>query len=207
MFIAGSHTTTTTVEWALAELLRNPSKMAKARAELGEAFGRGAIEEGELARLPYLNAVIKETLRLHPPAPLLLPHRVSSDSEPAGGVTLGGYSVPSGARVLINAWAIGRDPAAWSPEPDAFSPERFLGREADYWGRTLEFIPFGSGRRVCAGLPMAERVVPFMLASLLRAFEWRLPDGVSAEELDMRHRFTIANFRAIPLKAVPVVVS
>jgi cytochrome P450 len=206
LFIAGSHTTTTTVEWAMAELLRNPSKMAKARAELGEAFGRGAVEEGELARLPYLNAVIKETLRLHPPAPLLLPHRVSSDSEPAGGVTLGGYSVPSGARVLINAWAIGRDPAAWSPEPDAFSPERFLGREADYWGRTLEFIPFGSGRRACPGIPLAVAVVPMVVAAMVHSLEWRLPEGMAPGDVDVGDRFGAVLELATPLWAVPVKV-
>uniref|UniRef100_A0A0E0M1V4 Cytochrome P450 n=1 Tax=Oryza punctata TaxID=4537 RepID=A0A0E0M1V4_ORYPU len=206
LFIAGSHTTTTTVEWAMAELLRNPSKMAKARAELEEAFGHGAVEEGELARLPYLHAVIKETLRLHPPAPLLLPHRVSSDSEPAGGVTLGGYSVPSGARVLINAWAIGRDPAAWSPEPEAFSPERFLDREADYWGRTLEFIPFGSGRRACPGIPLAVAVVPMVVAAMVHSLEWRLPEGMAPGDVDVSDRFGAVLELATPLWAVPVKV-
>ncbi|XP_040376053.1 cytochrome P450 76M5-like [Oryza brachyantha] len=200
LFIAGSHTTTTTLEWAMAELLRNPGKMARARAELREAFGQGAVEEGELAGLPYLQAVIKETLRLHPPAPLLLPHRVS---EP--GVTLGGFSVPEGTRVLINAWAIGRDPAAWpSPEPEAFAPERFLDREADFWGRTLEFIPFGSGRRACPGIPLAVAVVPMVLAAMLHSLEWRLPEGMAPGDVDVGDRFGAALELATPLWAVPV---
>ncbi|BAF23911.1 cytochrome P450 76M5-like [Oryza sativa Japonica Group] len=206
VFIAGSDTITATVEWAMAELLRNPSEMAKVRAEMDGALGgKKTVDEPDIARLPYLQAVVKEAMRLHPAAPLLLPHRAVED-----GVEVGGYCVPKGSMVIFNVWAIMRDPAAWE-RPEEFMPERFIRRgdddEVDFWGKTFEFIPFGSGRRVCAGLPMAERVVPFMLASLLRAFEWRLPDGVSAEELDMRHRFTIANFRAIPLKAVPVVVS
>ncbi|KQJ90462.1 cytochrome P450 76M5 [Brachypodium distachyon] len=201
LFIAGSHTTTTTVEWAMAELLRNPTKMAKARAELREAFGSGRAEEGDLASLPYLQAVVKETLRLHPAGPLLLPHEVS---EP--GVTLGGFSVPKGARVLINAWAIGRDPEAWGDEPEAFAPERFLGREVDFRGRAFEFIPFGSGRRACPGMPLAVAVVPMVLASLLHEFEWRLPDGMVPGDVDLSDRFGAALELAAPLWAVPIPV-
>uniref|UniRef100_J3MTN4 Uncharacterized protein n=2 Tax=Oryza brachyantha TaxID=4533 RepID=J3MTN4_ORYBR len=203
VFLAGSDTITATVEWAMAELLRNPSEMAKARSEVhGALGGRESVEEPDIARLPYIQAVVKEAMRLHPAAPLLLPHRAVED-----GVEVGGYAVPKGSMVIFNAWAIMRDPAAWE-RPGEFMPERFLARaeEVDFWGKTFEFIPFGSGRRVCAGLPMAERVVPFMLASLLHAFEWRLPDGVSAEELDMSHKFTVANFRTVPLKAVPTLI-
>uniref|UniRef100_A0A0E0LVQ2 Uncharacterized protein n=1 Tax=Oryza punctata TaxID=4537 RepID=A0A0E0LVQ2_ORYPU len=189
VFIAGSDTITATVEWAMAELFRNPSEMAKVRAEMDGALGGNkSVDEPDIAKLPYLQAVVKEAMRLHPAAPLLLPHKAVED-----GVEIGGFAVS-------NAWE----------RPEEFMPERFIRRgddEVDLWGKTFEFIPFGSGRRVCAGLPMAERVVPFMLASLLHAFEWRLPDGVSAEELDMSQKFTIANFRTVPLKAVPVVVS
>ncbi|XP_047051559.1 cytochrome P450 76M5-like [Lolium rigidum] len=198
LFIAGSHTTTTTVEWAMAELLRNPTKMAKARAELKEAFGSGNAEEGDLANLPYLQAVIKETMRLHPPAPLLLPHEVSES-----GVTLGGFSVPKGARVFINVWAIGRDAEVW-PEPEAFAPERFLDREVDFRGRSFEYIPFGSGRRACPGMPLAVAVVPMVLASLLHEFEWRLPDGMVPGEVDLSDRFAAALELAVPLRAVPI---
>ncbi|VAI32961.1 unnamed protein product [Triticum turgidum subsp. durum] len=198
LFIAGSHTTTTTVEWAMAELLRNPTKMAKARAELREAFGSGNAEEGDLANLPYLQAVMKETMRLHPPAPLLLPHEVSET-----GVTLGGFSVPKGARVLINVWAIGRDPEVWA-EPEVFMPERFLDREVDFRGRAFEFIPFGSGRRACPGMPLAVTVVPMVLASLLHEFEWRLPDGMVPGDVDLSDRFGAALELAVPLRAVPV---
>ncbi|KAI4973943.1 hypothetical protein ZWY2020_041724 [Hordeum vulgare] len=206
LFTAGSDTMAITVEWAMAELLRNPGVMAKLRAEIDGALGgQETIGEADAAGLPYHQAVVKEAMRLHPVAPILLPHRAVEE-----GVEIGGYAVPEGSTVIFNAWAIMRDQAAWE-RPDEFVPERFLGTPdrvpVDFRGKAFEFIPFGSGRRLCPGLPMAERVVPFILASLLHAFEWRLPDGVSAEELDVSERFTTANVMAVPLKAVPVVVT
>jgi cytochrome P450 len=201
---AGSDTVSLTVEWAMAELLRNQSIMAKARAEIQSALGgKVAVDETDAVNLPYLQAVVKEVLRLHPVAPILLPHRAVED-----GVEIGGYDVPKGSTVIFNAWAIMRDPAAWE-RPDEFVPERFLdmANQLDFRGKAFEFIPFGSGRRLCPGVPMAERVVPFILASLLHAFEWRLPDGVSAEELDVSEKFTTANVLNVPLKAVPVVIA
>ena len=118
-------------------------------------------------------------------------------------MTLGGFSVPKGARVFINAWAIGRDPEAWA-EPEAFMPERFLDREADFRGRAFEFIPFGSGRRACPGMPLAVAVVPMVLASLLHEFEWKLPDGVVPGDVDLSDRFGAALELAVPLQAVPI---
>ena len=119
---------------------------------------------------------------------------------------IGGFDVPRGATVIFNMWAIMRDPAAWE-RPDEFVPERFLDKAVEFQGKDYEFIPFGSGRRLCPGLPMAERVVPFVLASLLHAFEWRLPDGVSADEMDVTEKFTTVNTLAVPIRAVPVVVT
>ncbi|CAL4960556.1 unnamed protein product [Urochloa decumbens] len=206
MFAAGSDTIAITVEWAMAELLRNPGEMAKVRAEI-EGAGLGseeAVEETDAAGLPYLQAVVKEAMRLHPVAPIMLPHQAAED-----GVEVCGCAVPKGSTVIFNTWAIMRDPAAWE-RPDEFVPERFLGSaaaEIDFRGKKYEFIPFGSGRRMCPGLPMAERVVPLILASLLHAFEWRLPDGVSPERLDVSEKFTTANVLAVPLKAVPVVMA
>ncbi|CAO2188996.1 unnamed protein product [Urochloa humidicola] len=209
---AGSDTTAVTVEWAMALLLRNPSAMDRARAEIGGALGasrdRESVEvvtESEAARLPYLQAVVNEAMRLRPVTPMLIPHRATED-----GVEIGGYAVPRGSAVIFNAWAMMRDPVAWE-RPEEFVPERFLssGRAAgvDFKGKDYEFIPFGSGRRQCPGLPLAERVVPHVLASLLHAFEWRLPDGVPAEHLDISERFTTANVMAVPLKAVPIVIT
>ncbi|GJN31552.1 hypothetical protein PR202_gb19963 [Eleusine coracana subsp. coracana] len=209
MFITGGDTVTITVEWAMAELLRNPATMAKVRAEISASLGVGGnktvVDESDAASLPYLRAVVKEVLRMHPVAPVMVPHLAVED-----GVEIGGYAVPKGSTVFFNVWAIMRDPAVWD-RPDEFEPERFLdgGRaaELDYKGKDYEYIPFGSGRRQCPGLPMVERVVPHMLASLLHAFEWRLPEGKSAEQLDVSERFTTANVLAVPLKAVPIVIT
>ncbi|KAL6858796.1 hypothetical protein ACP4OV_017798 [Aristida adscensionis] len=203
VFVAGSDTISVTVEWAMAELLRNPGIMAKVRTEIRDALGdKDAVEEPDAASLPYLKAVVKEAMRLHPVAPVMLPHQAVED-----GVEIGGYAVPKGSTVIFNTWAIMRDPAAWE-RPDEFVPERFLDTAADmdFRGKDFEFMPFGSGRRVCPGIPMAERVVPLILASMLHAFEWRLPDGVSPEQLDLSERFITANVLAVPLRAVPVMV-
>ncbi|CAL5001703.1 unnamed protein product [Urochloa decumbens] len=199
---AGSDTLAITVEWAMAELLRNPGAMAKARMELDGALGskETSVGEADAARLPFLQAVVKEAMRLHPVAPLMLPHQAVED-----GVEIGGYSVAKGSTVIFNLWAIMRDLAAWE-RPDEFVPERFLDARVDFRGRNFDFIPFGSGRRMCPGMPMAERVVPLVLASLLRAFEWHLPDGVSVEMLDVSEKFTTANVLAVPLRAVPVAI-
>ena len=203
VFAAGTDTIAITVEWAMAELLRNPSAMAKVRAEIQGSVlgGKESVEEHDAVSLPYLQAVVKEAMRLHPVAPIFLPHQAAED-----GVEIGGYAVPKGCTVIFLAWSIMRDPAAWE-RPDEFIPERFLDREEEmgFRGKELEFIPFGAGRRQCPGLPMAERVVPLILASLLHAFEWRLPNGVSAEQLDVSEKFTTANVLAVPLRAVPVV--
>ncbi|KAL6878331.1 hypothetical protein ACP4OV_012501 [Aristida adscensionis] len=205
LFITGTDTATITVEWALAELLRNPSTMAKVRAEIDGALGgKATIEEPDASSLPYLNAVVKEVMRLHTVGPLLIPRQAVED-----GVEIGGYTVPRGSTVIINVWAIMRDPTVWE-RPDEFMPERwFLGKaaEMEFKGKDFEFLPFGSGRRTCPGMPMAERVVPHLLASLLHAFEWRLPEGMSAEQLDVSERFTTGNIMAVPLKAVPVVIT
>uniref|UniRef100_A0A0D9X9K6 Cytochrome P450 n=1 Tax=Leersia perrieri TaxID=77586 RepID=A0A0D9X9K6_9ORYZ len=204
LFGAGTDTIAVTVEWVMAELLRNPSIMAKVQAEIKDVLGgKKTIEENDIEKLPYLQAVVKEAMRLHPVAPILLPHQAVED-----GVEIGGYTVPKGSTVIFNVWAIMRDPTVWE-RPDEFMPERFLDREkgVDFRGKDFEFIPFGAGRRLCPGLPMAERVVPFILASLLHAFEWRLPDGMTAEELDVSERFTTANVLLVPLKAIPIITS
>ncbi|KAF8728758.1 hypothetical protein HU200_018036 [Digitaria exilis] len=198
IFLTGAITTTVTVEWAMAELLRNPSTMAKLRAEISGALGgKETIDEADVAGLPYLQAVVKEALRLHPAAPLMVPHKAIDDS-----VEVCGYAVPKGCTVFINVWAIMRDPALWD-SPEEFLPERFLGKaaEVDFKGKDFEFIPFGYGRRQCPGIPLAERVVPHLLASLLHAFEWRLPEGMSAEQLNVSERFTTGNVLAVPLWA------
>lgn len=198
LFIAGSDTTTSTLEFAMAELLKNPKAMLKAKAELEHTIGKGnPVEEHDMARLPYLHAIIKETLRLHPATPLLLPRRAEADVE------ISGYTIPKGSQVLVNAWAIGRDPSVWD-NPDMFWPERFLGSNVDVKGRHFELLPFGGGRRICPGLPLAMRILVSVLGSLVNSFDWRLEDGVTPENMDMDDRFGITTEKAQPLRAVPV---
>ena len=170
MFTAGTDTTTSTLEWAMAELLRNPKTLSKAKAELEKTIGEGkVVEESHVPQLPYLQAIIKETFRLHPAIPLLLPRKAGADVE------MGGFRIPKGAQVLINAWAIGRDPSIWE-DPDTFAPERFLGSEVDAGGRNFVLIPFGGGRRICPGLPLALRMLYLMLGTLINSFDWKLED-------------------------------
>ncbi|XP_055813984.1 geraniol 8-hydroxylase-like [Solanum dulcamara] len=200
IFTGGTDTTTSTVEWAMAEILKQPEIMKKAQAELAKIVGMGKlIEEADVYRLPYLQCIVKETLRMHPPVPFLLPRKVEEDVEVCG------YIVPKGSQVLINVWAIGRDPASWE-DPLVFKPERFLNLEVDVRGKDFELIPFGAGRRICPGLPLAAfRMVPIMLGSLLNSFNWKLEEGTSStpKELDMEEKFGITLAKARPLRAIP----
>ncbi|KAL0923556.1 hypothetical protein M5K25_007618 [Dendrobium thyrsiflorum] len=195
-FAAGSETTSTTLEWAMAELLRRPELMKMAREEIKSVIGfEREIEESDISKLPFLQAVLKETLRLHPPAPLLLPHKVEVSTE------INGYLVPKNSQVLVNVWAISRDEGVWK-NPNCFVPERFMGeREIDFHGQHFEFIPFGSGRRICPGLSFGVRMVQIMLASLIQSFEWSLPDGIMPKNLDLKEKFGITLTLASPLKA------
>ncbi|KAF3780004.1 Geraniol 8-hydroxylase [Nymphaea thermarum] len=197
MFVAGSDTTSSTIEWAMAELLHHPGKMAALQSELRRAIGDGRpVEEADIPQLAYLDAVVKETLRLHPPLPLLLPHRSEETVE------LCGYAIPGGTETIVNAWAIGRDPEVWE-DPASFSPERFVGSNINYKGRDFKFIPFGAGRRICIGLPLVQRVVPLVVASLVHGFSWKLPDGMAPEQLDMDDMFGLTLKKRVPLKIVP----
>ncbi|KAL5209419.1 hypothetical protein ABZP36_005042 [Zizania latifolia] len=196
LFTAASDSSAATVEWAMAELLENPPSMAKVREEIARVIGsKTEIEESDISQLKYLQAVVKETLRLHPPAPLLLPHQAETTTE------VRGYTVPKGARVLVNVWAIGRDNKVWR-KPDEFMPERFLQREVDFRGRDFDLVPFGSGRRICPGMPLAVRVMHLMLASLLHRFEWTLPLDVERNGLDMAEKFGMVLTMATPLQAI-----
>ncbi|GJN04198.1 hypothetical protein PR202_ga21723 [Eleusine coracana subsp. coracana] len=194
MVVGGTETTSNTVEWAMAELLRDPRALANVREELDAVVGTDAlVEEAHLPRLHYLHAVLKETLRLHPALPLMVPHC------PAADAAVAGHRVPAGCRVFVNVWAIHRDPAVWN-DPLLFLPERFLPLTDGADEGELDYIPFGSGRRICAGIAMAERMTAYSLAMLLQAFDWDLPPGA---ELDMTEKFAIVMKKATPLLAVP----
>eukprot|EP00253_Pinus_taeda_P008046 PITA_08046 len=201
IFGAGSDTTAKTMEWAMAEFIRNPEKMKRAQTELDQVVGRNRrVEESDTDRLRYLRAVVKEVFRLHPVVPLLVPHRADSDCE------IEGLLIPKHTQVIVNMWAIGRDPAIWN-EPSKFVPERFLDdkmNSVDYRGQHFELIPFGAGRRICVGLPLASRMIHLVLASLLHSFEWAPAKGMSAEEVDMTEKFGLTMAKALPLEIIPV---
>ncbi|WOH02385.1 hypothetical protein DCAR_0521774 [Daucus carota subsp. sativus] len=201
LFVAGTDTTSSTVEWAMTEILRNSETiLVKAKAELNQVVGKGkVIEEADISRLPYLQCIVKETARLHPPAPFLIPRQVQEE------VQLCGYTVPKNSQVLINAWSIGRDPLIWKNSL-SFEPERFLNSEVDVNGHNYKLIPFGAGRRKCPGLPLAMRMVPVMLGSLINCFDWKLEGGIAAEEVDMEEKFGITLAKLHPLRAVPTLV-
>ncbi|KAH9605961.1 hypothetical protein KSS87_008542 [Heliosperma pusillum] len=198
LFGGGIDTTTNTLEWAMAELIHSPEKLEIAKEELQQVIGKqNSVEEHDIARLPYLQAVIKETMRLHPAVPFLVPRKVDSD------VKLQQFTVPKDAQVLVNVWAIGRDPETWE-RPNCFEPERFLGSGIDVKGCDFELIPFGAGRRICPGLPLATRMLHLMLGSLIHGFDWRLEGGTLPEEMDMEEKFGISLEKAQRLRAIPV---
>ncbi|KAJ4787203.1 Cytochrome P450 76C4 [Rhynchospora pubera] len=200
LFLAGTDTSSNTVEWAMAELLQNPVTMAALNYELASIIGpERDMEESDIGRLPYLQAVVKETLRMHPPVPFLLPRRAQET------VIFGDYLIPEGAKLLVNVWAIGRDETTW-PDPLKFRPERFLESDIDFKGRDFELIPFGAGRRICPGMPLAYRMVHLMLGSLLHRFEWKLPEEEAKNGLDMSEKFgvTLAMARHLKVIAIPI---
>ncbi|KAH7858974.1 hypothetical protein Vadar_030028 [Vaccinium darrowii] len=197
MFFAGSETTSSTIEWAMVELLCNPDSMRKVKEEINSIIGLDRkVEEKNMDELPYLQAVVKETLRLHPPVPLLVPRDATEDSNYMG------YEIPKNTQVLVNAWAIGRDAESWD-DPLSFKPERFLGKNIEYYGQHFELIPFGSGRRICVGFALGERVVHLALATLIQSFDWEVSNARSPEIADMTERMGITLRKLVPLKAIP----
>ncbi|XP_072950594.1 cytochrome P450 71AP13-like [Typha angustifolia] len=197
MFAAGTDTTFITLDWGMTELLMNPTAMKRAQDEVRSIVGGGrtTVAETDLHRMHYLQAVVKEIFRLHPPVPVLLPRE---SMEP---VTLHGYEVPANTRIYVNAWAIGRDPVTWE-NPEKFEPERFLGSNIDYKGQDFELIPFGAGRRGCPAITFGTVSIEIALAQLLYSFDWKLPPGVKAEDLDMTEVFGITMHRTEQLVVV-----
>ncbi|KAK8317995.1 hypothetical protein V6Z11_A13G144100 [Gossypium hirsutum] len=198
LFLAGGETTSSIVEWAMSELLRNPHVMQKAQAEVRQVFsGRKDVNESGIVELKYLNPVIKETLRLHPPAPLLLPRECQERCE------MMGCEIPAKSRVIVNAWAIGRNHNYWN-EADKFDPERFLESSISYKGTDFELIPFGAGKRICPGMSFGLANVELILANLLYHFDWKLPNGINPQDLDMAEVFGASLRRKHDLCLVPI---
>jgi cytochrome P450 len=198
MIAAAIDTSNVTIQWTLSELIKSPRTMEKLQQELDNVVGRNRlVEERDLTNLTYLNMVVKEGLRLHAPGPLLVPHESLED------IVINGYFIPKRSRVIINFWAIGRDPDAWSDNAEEFFPERFIGSNIDVKGRDFQLIPFGSGRRGCPGLKLGLLKIQLVVAQLVHCFDWELPDGMAPADLDMTEVFGLAVPRAKPLLAVP----
>ena len=202
MFAAGSETATTALQWMMAELMRNPRVRHKAQEEVRRALaGNSEVTEDGLGDLHYLRTVVKETLRLHVPGPLLTLRQCRRPCQVLG------YDVPEGATVLVNAWAIARDPAHWDA-PEEFVPERFDDQDhrggggRDFKGTDFEFIPFGAGRRMCPGMTFGLAHIELALAALLYHFDLELPGGVDPAGLDMTEEAGITTRRKSDLLVV-----
>lgn len=202
LFLGGSDPTATALEWAFAELMRNPGTMKKAQEEVRRVVGnKSKVEENDVRKMKYLGCVLKETLRLHPPVPLLIPRATRSS------VTLGGYHVPAKTSVFVNAWAIQRDPEFWE-RPEEFVPERFENGQVDFRGQDFEFIPFGSGRRGCPGVSFGFASLEFALANLLHWFDWKIPETCkSGPDMDMSEAYGITCRKKVPICVQPMLHS
>ncbi|XP_061341159.1 cytochrome P450 71A1-like [Gastrolobium bilobum] len=194
IFAGGSDTTSTLLEWTFAELMRNPNAMKKAQEEVRRVVGyKSQVDENDVNQMNYLKCVVKETLRLRPPAPLLIPRETLSD------VKVKGFDIPSKTRVFVNAWAIQRDPKIWN-RPEEFLPERFEEQpEVNFKGQDLQLIPFGTGRRGCPGISFGVSSAEYMLANLLYWFDWKLPNGVSMQDTDMSEINGLTVCKKVPL--------
>ncbi|PHT53784.1 Cytochrome 71A4 [Capsicum baccatum] len=196
-FTAGTDTIYTTLDWTMAELLREPRAMKALQNEVRRlAQGKSEITEDDLKNMQYLRAVIKESLRLHPPNPLLIPRESMKDVK-----LLDYYHVPARTQAIVNVWAIGRDPLSWE-NPEEYRPERFLNSHIDVKGLNFEFIPFGAGRRGCPGSTFGIAVIELALARLVHKFNFALPQGIKPEDLDMTESIGITTRRKSPLLVV-----
>ncbi|KAI3970205.1 hypothetical protein MKW92_052692 [Papaver armeniacum] len=198
LLIGGIDTSTATIGWALAELLRNPHVMIRLQKELETVVGMDRlVQETDLVKLEYLDMVLKETMRLHPAAPLLVPHYSMEDAK------INGYDIPKGSWLMVNVWGIARNKQVWSQNAEDFYPERFIGVDIDLKGKDFMLTPFGSGRRRCPGMEMGLKAVKMILAQFVHCFEWKLPIGMSTEDLDMQETAGLTVPRAKHLIAVP----
>nr|AHF22087.1 CYP71AU39 [Maesa lanceolata] len=196
MFVGGTDTTYAVLEWTMTELLRHPDTLKELQKEVrGIGKGKQAITEVDLEEMHYLKAVIKESMRLHPPSPLLIPRESTRD------VKLMGYDIAAGTQVFTNAWSIGRDPSMWD-EAEEFRPERFLNNSVDFRGHDYQLIPFGAGRRGCPGLQFAVSVDELALANLVNNFDFALADGARGEDLDMSEISGLTVHKRVPLLVV-----
>lgn len=187
MVVGSFDTASTSILWTLAELLRSPRVMKKLQQELQSVVGMDKmVEEKDLDNLDYLDMVVKESFRLHPVAPLIVPRESRED------ITIDGYFIPRKSRVIVNTWALGRDPSVWSKNVEEFYPERFVDNNVDLRGNDFRFLPFGSGRRSCPGMQLGLVTVKIILAQLIHCFDWELPVGMKPDCIDMSETFGLS---------------
>ena len=199
MLNGATDTSTTTIVWAMSEIVKNPKVMEKLQDEIRSGVGRKSmVQESDIAKMPYLKMVVKESLRLHPPPSFLMGRECVTHCQ------IGGYDVFPGTKVMINSWGIGRDSRTWKERPTEFWPERFENFEFEFLGKNCEMVPFGGGRRACPGYNSALSTVDFIIANLLYFFDWQTPDGVKIQDLDMEEKGPLLITRKTPLCLVPI---
>ncbi|GMJ07296.1 TRANSPARENT TESTA 7, CYTOCHROME P450 75B1 [Hibiscus trionum] len=192
----GTDTAAVTVEWAISELIKQPQLIRKAAEELDKVVGKERwVEETDIPQLPYIEAIMKETMRKHPVC-VLIPSRLAMED-----CNVAGYDIRKGTRVFVNTWSIGRDPLLWE-QPEEFCPNRFIGRNINVKGTCFELLPFGAGRRMCPGYSLGLKMIQLSLANLLHGFNWKLPDNNRAEDLNMEEAYGLVTPRKFPLVAV-----
>jgi len=196
LIAGGSETSEATLEWIMAELLRNPHIMSKAKEELDRVIGKERwVDEQDISNLPFIECIVKETMRLHPLGPLLVPRMSTEDCN------IGGYDIPAGTQIIVNTWTIGRDPNSYD-NPLEFRPERFADKEIDVRGHHYQLLPFGSGRRMCPAYNLGWKVVVLALSNMIHGFQWKLPKDMKPEDLSMEEVFGLSTHRKHPLEVL-----
>ncbi|XP_047951649.1 ferruginol synthase-like [Salvia hispanica] len=196
LIVGGIDTNSFTVEWIMTELLFNPDKLKRLKQEIKSVAGEnGQIREADIASLPYLQAVIKETFRYHPPGPLAVTRMSEADQE------VNGYMIPKGTQILVNTWSMAKDTSIWT-DPESFEPERFLDNKLDFKGQHFQLIPFGAGRRICPGMPLATRILQTTTAVLVHNFDWKLEKDKDHPD-HKNDNFAINLRKPVPLTAFP----
>ncbi|PHT39348.1 Cytochrome [Capsicum baccatum] len=197
MLVGGTDTSAATVIWAMTALIGNPNAMKKVQAEIRELVGKKSkVNEDDIQNLQYFKAVIKETFRLYPPVPLLVPRETMKNS------ILEGYEIKQKTIINVNIWAIARDPEIWE-NPEEFIPERFLNSDIDFKGQNFELLPFGAGRRGCPAIALGVATVELVLSNLLYAFDWELPSGMKREDIDTNVLPGLTMHKKEPLCLIP----
>ncbi|KAJ4780022.1 Cytochrome P450 [Rhynchospora pubera] len=201
MIFRGTDTTALLTEWAMAELVLHQTVQSKLRSEIDSVVGStGTIQDADVAQMPYLQAVVKETLRVHPPGPLLSWARLSTDDIQLSN----GMVVPAGTTAMVNMWAITHDSSIWT-NPDKFDPARFMasegGADIDVRGGDLKLAPFGAGRRVCPGKNLGLVTVSLWVARLVQRFEW---GPVDSDPVDLSEVLRLSLEMKNPLAAVAI---